>query len=128
MKDKKVKQNILIFFAFILMTTGNVLIQELTNLDEIWNFNIGRCISNGLLPYKDISMIITPLYPLICAGLFKIFGTELLVFRIFECIQTGAILFLIYKILENLKINKGVALACATRILLFIITIYLRRL
>ncbi len=128
MKNKKIMKNILIFLGFVLMATGNVLIQELSNLDEIWIFNIGRCISNGLLPYKDISMIVTPLYFFICAGLFKIFGAELLVLRIFECIQTGAILFLIYKILERLKIHKGIALACTTRILLFIIISYLCRL
>lgn len=64
----------------------------------------------GLLPYKEISMIITPLFPMIGALFLKVFGNELFVFRILECFQIAGILFVFYKIMRRLKMNKGVSL------------------
>ncbi len=64
----------------------------------------------GLLPYKDISMIITPLFPYICAGILKIFGEEIIIFRIIETLGLASVLFVMYKIMCRLKINNGVAI------------------
>ncbi|MCI8621012.1 MAG: hypothetical protein HFJ50_04515 [Clostridia bacterium] len=109
-KRKEVLINILIYLGLILIVLGNVLIQNIGNMDEIWVYNFGRCIVEGLIPYKDISMIITPLFPYICALFLKIFGNEIFVLRIVESIETGTILFMTYKIMQRLKMNKGVAL------------------
>ena len=105
-KDKFLLKNMLIFLGFVLLASGNVFIQNLANLDEIWIYNFGRCIADGLLPYKDISMVITPLFPMICGLLIKIFGNELIVLRFAECIEVGTILFMMYKVMEKLKIHK----------------------
>lgn len=55
-------------------------------------------------------MIITPLFPYICAVFLKIFGQEIIVLRVLECIGTASILFTTFKIMERLKMHKGVAL------------------
>lgn len=117
MKDKKVLKEAAIIVGFIIIVAGNVLTQELSNLDEIWIYNFARCILNGLIPYKDFNIIITPLFPYICAFLLRIFGNEMLILRFAEIIEVSLILFMMYKILDRLKVNKGV-------ICLFILRLY----
>ena len=48
-----------------------IIIKPISDLDEIWNYNTARAISEGLVPYKDISMITTPLLPMITAIFLK---------------------------------------------------------
>lgn len=110
LKYKVIVKNVLFYLALVFFASGYVLVQDLANLDEIWVYNFGRCIADGLLPYKDISMVITPLFPMIGAIFLKVFGNELFVFRILECFQIAAILFMFYKIMRRLKMNKGFSL------------------
>ena len=110
MKNKNILINIAIIFGFMLITSANIFIQKLSNLDEIWIYNFGRCIINGLLPYKDFSIIITPLFAYISAAFLRVFGSEMIVLRCAEVIQTALVLFMIYKNLEKLKVNKGISL------------------
>ena len=55
----KKKNMLLITFIFIAVFSM-IIIKPISNLDEIWNYNTARAISEGLIPYKDISMITTP--------------------------------------------------------------------
>lgn len=119
LKNNPILVNSLIYTCFIIMVTGNVLVQKLNELDEIWLYNFARCISDGLLPYKDISMIITPLFPMICSVFLKIFGNELIVMRGLEILECAGILFIIYKIMQRLKINKAVSIISIIRNVFF---------
>ena len=110
MKYKKILKQVAIVFGFIIIIASNVLSQELSNLDEIWVYNFGRCILEGLVPYRDFNIIITPLFSYICAVLLKIFGNEMIVLRFAEIVEISVILMLIYKILIRLKINNTLAL------------------
>ena len=67
MKDKTKAKLIDISFFVIMMLlfASTVLIRNLANLDEIWNFNFARNIANGLIPYNDFNMLQTPLFPFI---------------------------------------------------------------
>lgn len=60
-------------------------------------------------------MIITPLFPYIGALILKIFGDELIVLRVFECLEIAGVFFLVYKIMLKLKINKGISLIFVIR-------------
>ena len=113
MKYRTILINILIILGLMLIVSANVFIQQLSNLDEIWIYNFGRCILNGLLPYKDFSIIITPLFAYISAAFLRIFGNEMIVLRFAEIFQTAFILFMIYKILERIKVNQGISLLFA---------------
>lgn len=105
---KKIKS--VVFWAGIFtLILATILVKPLDNLDEMWNFNIARCISNGLVPYKDISMITTPFLGFITAVFFKIFGTEMFVTRILAAILAMINIILIYRIFRNLKINNVIA-------------------
>ena len=63
MKDKTKAKLIDISFFVIMMLlfASTVLIRNLANLDEIWNFNFARNIANGLISYNDFNMLQTPL-------------------------------------------------------------------
>lgn len=64
-------------------------------LDEIWNYGFTYNIANGLIPYKDFNMVITPSYPFLGALFLIIFGKSLLVYHIFNAlICTGIFYFM----------------------------------
>lgn len=120
MKKKTFLKNVIILLGIILISAGNVFIQEFSNLDEVWIYNFARCIVDGLVPYRDFSIIMTPLFPMISAVFLKIIANEMIVLRILEVIETTAILFMVYKVLERLKINKWIALLVTIRSPLYI--------
>ena len=105
---KKIKS--IVFWAGIcLLILVTILSKPLSNLDEMWNFNVARCISNGLIPYKDISMVTTPFLGFTTAIFLKIFGTEMFVTRILAAILAVVNVILIYRIFVNLKVNKVIS-------------------
>ena len=105
MKNEKI-QNITVFLTIILYFASNILIRNVSNLDELWNYNFANNIANGLIPYRDFNMVTTPLLPIICGIILKIFGQELIVMRIINIILNSSIVFLTYKIMETLQIKK----------------------
>ena len=97
----------ILIFIFILCEQLN---KYPTNLDELWNYNTARCIKNGLIPYKDISMITTPLFPTMFAICLKIFGDNLFVFRIIGAVLFTLILIFTYKIFYELLKKQSIAI------------------
>ena len=96
--------SILIFVGIVLAISPIILSRNLSNLDEIWNYNFARNIADGLIPYRDFNMLQTPLLPFI-AGLFlKLFGNQLIVMRILAILLISSIFFMTYKILQLLKV------------------------
>ena len=111
------KKNDLLIVIFIFITIFSIIIvKPISDLDEIWNYNTGRVISEGLIPYKDISMITTPLLPMITAVFLKIIANELIVSRIIAAILWTGILYTVYKIFGELFKEKNVALICTALI------------
>ena len=105
-------QNLFIFIGILIMISYVILYRNMSNLDEIWNYNFARNIADGLIPYRDFNMVQTPLLPLI-AGLFlKLFGNELIVMRLLAILLTSGIFFMTYKILKILKVNTLYSLSC----------------
>lgn len=111
------KKNDLLVIIFIFITILSIIIvKPISDLDEIWNYNTARVISEGLIPYKDISMITTPLLPMITAVFLKIIANELIVSRIIAAILWTGILYTVYKIFGELFKEKNVALICTALI------------
>lgn len=111
------KKNDLLIVIFIFITIFSIIIvKPISDLDEIWNYNTARVISEGLIPYKDISMITTPLLPMITALFLKIIANELIVSRIIVAILWTGILYKVYKIFGELFKEKNVALICTALI------------
>ena len=68
---QKMKKNILLFAFIFLSVLSIIIIKPISDLDELWNYNTARAVSEGLIPYKDISMITTPLLPIITSVFLK---------------------------------------------------------
>ena len=109
-KSKRLICNISIFLIIALAIAVVVIPKAIGNLDELWNFNFANNVENGLVPYRDFNMVQTPLLPMINAIFLAIFGNELIVMRILECLLCAGVLFTFYKILNLLKANKGISL------------------
>lgn len=103
MKNKESK---IIFTIIMIVMVCTILTKPLNNLDEIWNYSFAKNIAEGMLPYKDFNMILTPLLPIINSYVLKILGNELISIRIISIIVNSIFLFLIFKILKLLKIKK----------------------
>ena len=112
MKSKKIVKDIIvkiIFFIIIaLIITSIILIQPLSDFDEMWNYNFSKNILEGRLPYKDFNMINMPLVPYLGTIFLMIFGNQMLSMRIFAIVCCTLIIYFSYKILETVKVNKSV--------------------
>lgn len=102
------KKNIILctFIFFIILSI--IIIKPINDLDEIWNYNTARAISEGLIPYKDISMITTPLLPMITA-IFLNICNELIISRILAALLWTGILFIIQKIFRKLIKEENIS-------------------
>lgn len=107
MKKEKIL-NLLIFIILFCAILSRILINQLDNLDEIWNYNFARNIANGLVPYKDFNMLQMPLLPLICGAILKIVTNQLIVMRVLAAILCSAIFYTTYRIFNILNIKKEI--------------------
>ena len=125
-KDKIEKiLEIIFWIAVITLVTTSILIKPLNDLDEMWNYNFSKNILEGRLPYKDFNIIIMPLVPYIGTIFLSIFGNEMFSMRIFAIVINFLILFMIYKILLNIKADKNISKLIVLGVL-YILNIHLR--
>ena len=120
-KQKKEKIGTLLIFIFIAIIVSAPALkrnQEIAIYDELWNFSNTYKMLNGFMIYKDINVIITPLYFYLGMLILHIFGTNLFVFKIYNILIFTSLYFIIYQIFQTLKIKK-------VRSLLFVTIIYL---
>ncbi|MBR2744282.1 MAG: hypothetical protein IKE01_03180 [Clostridia bacterium] len=102
-------EKIVFWLCLILSITIVIIIKPLGNLDEMWNFNVSRCIADGLIPYKDISMVSTPLLGFLLAIPLKIFGSQLIISRISAIIMSVIVFVLASKIFNKLEIKNEIS-------------------
>lgn len=106
-KEHKDKIFVFCIFLFIfLCLLSKIMVEQVSNLDELWNYNIARNIAKGLIPYKDISMITTPLLPIIEAVIIKLTVDELYIFRIMNSLLLTSIIYSTYRLLFKLNNNR----------------------
>ena len=94
MKKEKIKQicqNLILFIFIAVIIFSIISVNEISNLDEIWNYNTARAITQNLIPYKDISMITTPLLPMITAVFLKLIANEVIISRILASILCASV-------------------------------------
>ena len=94
---KKIFKYIVLFVLILLFT----LIINPLNLDEIWSYGFTNNIYNGLIPYKDFNMVITPFYPFIMSLIFYIFGNNMLVFYIENTLIIILFIYICSKLLND---------------------------
>lgn len=114
MSDKK--REIIIVVVLIIAVAMAILPNYLNNLDEIWNFNFAKNMADGLLPYKDFNIIQGPLVPAVCSAFLVLFGTEIIVMRVLAILLGVSILFMVYKVMNLLNVQKIVTYLFMTMI------------
>ena len=120
-KPKKETIDSLLVFIFITLIVSASALgqnQEESMYDELWNFSNSYKMLNGFVIYKDLNVIITPLYFYLGTFILSIFGTNLFAFKIYNILIVTSMYFIIYQIFQTTKIKK-------IRSLLFLIIIYL---
>ena len=105
----------LLFAIFALCSI--VFVFPIENLDELWNYNFARCIADGMTPYKDFSMLQTPLAAYLAATFLKIFGGGIFSFRLAAFILLSGTQIAYYFLC--LKITKSKAIAFTLTSLIF---------
>lgn len=111
-KIKKLKHFIIkhdeLFFIilFLVMILGYGLNVKTISGDEVWNFMNSFKIYNGYKIYVDANIITTPMFFVITVIIFKIFGCNFFVFRIYNIITCLCIFLMGYKILKKLDLRK----------------------
>ena len=71
------------------------------NADELWNYNFARNISMGLLPYKDFSIVQTPLSAYFASVFIIIFGPGLISVRVLGYFLFAAISCLSFRLFRD---------------------------
>ena len=108
------KKDKIFFWIITLLTIGlvfaitfsGIINAPIANLDELWNFNTAKQIGSGLIPYKDISMITTPLTPWLSAFFLNIIGVNVLNFRILTAIMVSLIALVTMLVCKELTGKK----------------------
>lgn len=74
----------------------NTLFCSCLSNDETWSFGFAYNIAQGMIPYRDFNMVVTPLFSLLFGFHLQILGTSILSFHILEAILVTAIMYLCF--------------------------------
>lgn len=119
MKKNKMRIDISVLIMILAFVSSSIISRGIGDLDEIWNYNISNNFANGLVPYKDYNTLVTPLLQILAGVILKIFPNELITMRILAVLLISGIMFLIYKILDSLKVNDSIKIFSIAGIMCF---------
>ena len=115
--NKKKIINILTQFSIFTLSLVVFLVARLvtpaTDLDEVWNYNTANAFAMGLIPYKQVSMITTPLLPMINSIFLKVVFNSIMTYRVLMGIVFALIVLFIYLIIKELSNKKLLSYICA---------------
>ena len=103
----KIKPFIKYFLVFFFFLYWSLIVQPIS-LDEIWNYGFSYNIYNGLVPYKDFNMVMTPIYPMIMSMFFMI-NSSMLTMHVVNSLMLTGMIYLIEKLI-NKKYNISIFL------------------
>lgn len=103
----KKHDNIFVFIVLLIITSTFAFSIKLDANDSLWNFSNIYKMTNSYTIYKDLNVIITPLYFYVGNIIFEIFGANYLIYSIYQNIVIYIMLFfLIYKLFKKVNISK----------------------
>lgn len=98
--NKKCLIYIFIFLLIFVISFCYICFEMYIQGDEVWNYGFSYNIANGLVPYRDFNMVITPLYSFMGSIFIKIFGSYLYSLHILNAILISVIVLLLFKIIK----------------------------
>ena len=93
---KRLVPYIFLFMIFILW----ILFILPMDLDGVWSYGFAHNIYNGLIPYKDFNMVITPLYPILMSLPFYLFKSSFFVISLSQIFLLLIIVYFLFKLLD----------------------------
>lgn len=96
MKKKFIKV-LFCLLLIIIAVTHTYYLTHLYSHDEIWIYGFSANIVDGLIPYKDFNMVITPLFPYLLSIILNLFGKKLIIYHIVIAIMITTITLLASK-------------------------------
>lgn len=119
----KKHDNLLVWLCITIFSIIIVFQVGISTGDELWNFqNIYKMV-NGYPIYKEANVIITPIFFWMGEILFKIFGANYFIYRLFNVAIYSSMILIVYNILKQLKISKRKSLLYTLIVHYFIYTI-----
>ena len=94
------KKNFKFIVIFLIIFLFNLICNPV-NLDEVWNYGFANNIYEGLVPYRDFNMVLTPFYSFFMALPFFVFGSNMLVFHLTNALVITFCFVLIEKMLDD---------------------------
>ena len=82
---------------------------EIIAIDEMWNFQSVYKLYNGYKLYEEINVIDTPLFFWVAELIFHIFGANIVVFRLSQCMLMAGYFLLSYRLLKKLEIPRTIS-------------------
>lgn len=105
------KYNTLCIILLILFSiVGIALNVKIVASDELWCFQNIYKMYNGYQIYKDANVICTPLFFYLGEIIFKIFGANFLIFRVYHILILTIFFYFTYKVLKKLLFRDKVAI------------------
>src|SRR5574344_689212 len=117
-KIKLNKDNIIVLIFLILSIIAISANVRIRVNDELWNFSNIYKMCNGFEIYKDLNVIITPLFFYLGELLFKVFGANYFVFRIYNTVIYTLFYYLIYRLFITLKVEKKISITYVVMLLI----------
>lgn len=98
-----------VFLLMLVIVGISVVGRPLESLDELWQYSFGSNVARGLLPYRDINLILPPLSVMIGGAVLSILGNRLIIYRILGALTGSVCLLLFYDIQRQLKVDRRFA-------------------
>jgi hypothetical protein len=91
----------ILLFAGGVLISGFTILRGIDPFDEGLTLQAARRVAEGQLPYRDFLWAYGPLHPYLLAGLFKLFGTSLLWWRIIRVLVDAGVGVLVYALVRR---------------------------
>lgn len=98
--------NIFLFVFCMIFSSVYVYAVPLYVSDELWNFSFVHKMVNGYTIYKDLNVIVTPLFHFIGTIVLKLFGDNYIIFRIYGIFILSSLFTVTYIFLKKAKIKR----------------------
>ena len=116
----KKHEKLIVAIILLIITIGIILNNPIKQTDEVTLFYETFKMNSGHPIYKEVNVLVTPLFFYIGLLIFKIFSPTYLTYRIFGAVIWTFLLYSIYSVLCTLKVNKKLRLLAISAMPIFL--------
>ena len=109
-KQKEIKKIVIFFLCILFLLNFSTFCSKFAISDQLWNFQNIYKMHQGALIYKDINVIITPIFYEISNIIFSFLGANVLIFKIYNVIIFFLKFLLMYFIFQKLHFKQALSI------------------